>query len=84
MRGFEDIGSEGHFSAKKVFFGQTPLGGHQIFFRVKMTSKMNSAPSNYSECIFSEKSDNFSKIARIGGIFNIFWSKMPQEGTRIF
>ena len=60
MRGFEDIGSKGHFSAKKGgFWVKTPLGGSQIFFWVKITSKMKSAPANYSECKFSAKSDNF-------------------------
>ena len=33
MRGFEDIGSKGHFSAKKGCFGvKTPLGGKREFF----------------------------------------------------
>ena len=33
MRGFEDIGSKGHFSAKKGGFGaKTPLGGKREFF----------------------------------------------------
>ena len=33
MRGFEDIGSKGHFSAKKgVFWAKTPLGGKREFF----------------------------------------------------
>ena len=33
MRGFEDIGSKGHFSAKKVFFwAKNPLGGKREFF----------------------------------------------------
>ena len=36
-----------------------PLGGHKNFFWVNITSKMNPAPSNYSECKFSAKSDNF-------------------------
>ena len=59
MRGFKDIGSKGHFSAKKGGLGsKNPLGGHN-FFWVKITSKMNSAPSNDSECKFSAKSDNF-------------------------
>ena len=60
MRGFEDIGSKGHFSAKKGgFWVKTPPRGVTKFFWVKITSKMNSAPSNYSECKFSAKSDNF-------------------------
>ena len=61
MHGFENIGSKGHFSAKKGggFGSKTPLGrGHKNFW-VERTSKMNSAPSNYSECKFSAKSDNF-------------------------
>ena len=60
MRGFKDIGAKGHFSAKKGVFGsKTPLGrGHKKIW-VKRTSKINSAPSNYSECKFSAKSDNF-------------------------
>ena len=33
---------------------------------------MNSAPSNYSECKFSAKSDNFKKITMLGKIFDIF------------
>ena len=36
-----------------------PLGGITKIFWVKITSKMKSAPSNYSECKFSAKSDNF-------------------------
>ena len=60
MRGFKDIGAIGHFSAKKGVFGSKPPGqGSQKIFWVKRTSKMNSAPSNYSECKFSAKSDNF-------------------------
>ena len=59
MRGFKDIGSKGHFSAKKGFFGVNPPRGVTKKFWVKITSKMNSAPSNYSECKFSAKSDNF-------------------------
>ena len=82
MRGFEDIGSKGHFSAKKVFWGQPPLGGHKIF-QVKITSKMNSAPSNYSECKFTAKSDNFT-ITIIGGIFNIFGGKKAPKGELEF
>ena len=60
MRGFEDIGSKGHFSAKKGGLGvkNPPRGGHKKFW-VKITSKMNSAPSNYSDCKFSAKFDNF-------------------------
>ena len=144
MRGFEDIGSKGHFSAKKGgFWAKKPMGGKREFFSkirlehffslakmqlctkfqknlmrgspdiasrthgrthagtkeresigpsanaerpkitifrgfltfgsglkaprgskqlfgVKITSKMKSAPSNYSECKFSAKFDNFS------------------------
>ena len=59
MHGFEDIGSKGHFSAKKGVFGSKTLKGSQKNFGVKRTTKMNSAPSNYSECKFSAKSDNF-------------------------
>ena len=59
MRGFEDIGSKGNFSAKKGVLGsKNPLGVTKNFW-VKITSKINSAPSNYSECKFSAKSDNF-------------------------
>ena len=60
MRGFKDIGSKGHFSAKKgVFASKHPGEGSQKIYRIKRTSKMNSAPSNYSECKFSAKFDNF-------------------------
>ena len=60
MHGFEDIGSKGHFSVKKEgFWVKNPLGGSQNFVWVKITSKMKSALSNYSECKFSAKSDNF-------------------------
>ena len=61
MRGFEDIGSNGHFSAKKGGLGvkKPPIGGITKKFWVEITSKMNSAPSNYSECKFSAKFDNF-------------------------
>ena len=60
MHGFKDIGAKGHFSAKKGVLGsKTPGQGSQKNFWVKRTSKMNSAPSNYSECKFSAKSDNF-------------------------
>ena len=62
MRGFEDIGSKGLFQPKRGFFKSKPPlrgGGSQNFFWVKITSKMKSAPSNYSECKFSAKSDNF-------------------------
>ena len=65
MRGFEDIDSKGHFSAKKGFFWvKPPQGGHKKF-GVKIKSKMNSAQSNYSECKFSAKSNNFKTIAII-------------------
>ena len=61
MRGFKDIGAKGHFSAKKGGFWveNPPREGSQKTLWVKRTSKMNSAPSNYSECKFSAKSDNF-------------------------
>ena len=60
MRGFEDMGSKGHFQPKRGVLGQkNPPRGVTKFFGVKITSKMNSAPSNYSECKFSAKSDNF-------------------------
>ena len=36
-----------------------PAMGPQQLFGVKISSKMDSAPSNYYECKFSEKSDNF-------------------------
>ena len=87
MHSFEDIGSKDHFSAKKFFGVKNPPGqGSQKFFWVKRTSKMNSAPSNYSECKFSAKSDNFKKITIIGGDFLTFLGakKPPQGGTRIF
>ena len=77
------------FSQKGVFWGQKPpggqpLGGSQIFLGVKITSKMKSEPSNYSECKFSAKSDNFKKIAIIGGDFLTFLGKnAPSGGTRI-
>ena len=60
MRGFEDIVSKGHFQSKGGGFGvkKPPRGNHKKLW-VKITSKMNSAPSNYSECKFSAKSDNF-------------------------
>ena len=49
---------------KKGFLGvQKPPGGaprgSQHFFGVKITSKMKSAPSNYSDDKFSAKSNNF-------------------------
>ena len=61
------------FSAKSKNFknhyhrGVNTLGGKnappprwtQKLFWGKIKSKMNSAPSNYSECKFSAKSDNF-------------------------
>ena len=60
MRGFEDIGSKKTFFSKKGgFWGQPPPRGGHTKFWVKITSKMNSAPSNYSECKFSAKFDNF-------------------------
>ena len=59
MRGFKDIVSKGHFSAKKGVWGSNPPREVTILFGVKITSKMNSAHSNYSECKFSAKSDNF-------------------------
>ena len=46
--------------------------------------KMKSAPSNYSECKFSVKSNNFIKIAIIEGLFNIFKAKMPPGGNYNF
>ena len=60
MLGFEDIGSKGHFFSQKGgrLGVKTPPRGAQ-FFKVKITSKMNSEPSNYSECKFFAKSDNF-------------------------
>ena len=62
MRGFEDIVSKGHFQPKRgVGVKKPPRVGSQNFFWVKITSKMNSAPSNYSECKFSAKSDIFKK-----------------------
>ena len=64
QRCLEDIGSKVHFQPKRGFLGtKTPLGGaargSQQLFGVKITSKMKSAPSNYSECKFSAKSNNF-------------------------
>ena len=42
-----------------TFWGvKSPQGSKQLF-GVKITSKIKSAPSNYSECKFSAKSDNF-------------------------
>ena len=50
------------FSQKRFFGYKNPLGvpprGGQLF-GVKITSKMKSTPSNYSECKFSAKSNNF-------------------------
>ena len=47
-------------SQKGGFLGPKPTwGGVTKNFWVERTSKMNSAPSNYSECKFSAKSDNF-------------------------
>ena len=37
---------------------KTP-GGSQQLFGVEITSKLKSPPSNYAECTFSAKSDNF-------------------------
>ena len=48
-----------HRGVSRFLGVKTPLGGSQNFFWVKITSKMKSAPSNYSECKFSAKSDNF-------------------------
>ena len=71
MRGFEDIGSKGHFLAKKEgFWGQPPLGEVTKKFWVKITSKMNSAPSNYSECKFSAEPDKFKKSTILWGFLN--------------
>ena len=41
--------------------------GVTTIFGVKTTSKMNLAPSNYSECKFPAKSDNLKKITILGG-----------------
>ena len=49
---------------------------------VKITSKMNSAPSNYSECKFSAKFDNFKKITISRGFHNIWGVKMPPWGSQ--
>ena len=89
MRGFEDIGSKGHFSAKKgCFLGQPPwgqpLGGSQKNFRVKITSKMNSAPSNYSSANFQQNLTTF-KNHYTRGIFNILGGKKaPPRGELEF
>ena len=62
-----------------------PPRGSQKIFGVKITSKMKSAPSNYSECKFSAKSDNFKKITILGGFLNIWGGvKMPPGGHNIF
>ena len=58
-----------------------PLGGHKKI-GVKVTSKMNSAPLNYSDCKFSAKSANFIGG---GGFFNILLGKnAPQVKTDFF
>ena len=53
----------------------TPKKGSQQLFLVKTTSKMNSAPSNQSECKFSAKSDNFKKSLLQPPIFKHFWGQ---------
>ena len=70
-----------------TFWGLKYPQGVPTLLGVKITSNMNSASSNYSECKFSAKSGNLKKITIIGGgIFNIFGAKKapPQGGTRIF
>ena len=45
---------------------------------------MDSAPSNYSECKFSAKSNNFKKITILGGFLTFLGSKMPPGGELEF
>ena len=57
--------SRARASTPSWFFGFVYISSHILYrgsqqlFGVKITPKMNSAPSNYSECKFSAKSDNF-------------------------
>ena len=54
-----------HFLGLKYTQGVTTLLG------VKISSKMDSAPSNYLECKFSAKSDNFyPRMSKGGGHFD--------------
>ena len=78
MRGFEDIGSKGHFSAKKGgFWGQTPPRGHNFFF-----GGQNNIKNEFST-IKLLGMQIFIKICQLlknhyhRGIFNIFGTKMP-------
>ena len=55
----------------------TPRGSQQLF-GVKITSKMKSAPSNYSECKFQQNPTTFKKSLYQGKVFfTFFGSKMP-------
>ena len=61
MRGFEDIGSKGHFSAKKgVFWAKIPPGGQtRIFFKNPLGTLSR---QDATLCQVSEKSD--ARISR--------------------
>ena len=86
MRGFEDIGSKGHFSAKKGGFGsKTPP---RVF--TKKFSDQNNIKNEFSTIkllrvqIFS-KIWQFLKNHYHRVFLNIFGGKKaPQGGTRIF
>ena len=58
MRGFKDIGSKGHFSAKKGGFrAKTPLGGKLVFFKKNPLGTFFQSRQDATLCQVSEKSD---------------------------
>ena len=62
MRGFEDIGSKGHFSAKKGGFGVTPpRGGHKKILGQNNIKNEFSTIKLLRVQIFSKHSTTFKK-----------------------
>ena len=55
MRGFEDIGSKGHFSAKKGFLGQNPPGGQRESFSKIHLEHFFTFPKPYLTAKFQKK-----------------------------
>ena len=64
MRGFEDIGSKGHFQPKRGFGVKTPHGGKREFFSKIHTEHFFKTHQDAALCKKSSKSD--ARISRYG------------------
>ena len=86
MRGFEDIGSKGHFSANQAGFGvkNPPRGGHKNFLGQNNIKNEFSTIKLLRVQIFSKIWQLLKNHYHMGGFLTFLGAKKPPRGELEF